>query len=73
MNMMFYVRGHPDDFDHWSRLGNDLWSYDQVLPYFKMSETIEVDRLKNSHFHGHDGPLHVTEIQPTKLGNLRSA
>ena len=27
-------RGLPEDFDSWSAMGNDEWSYDKVLPYF---------------------------------------
>ena len=32
---MIYVRGQPEDFDHWGQLGNRGWSWDDVLPYFK--------------------------------------
>ena len=31
-------RGFPEDFDAWAALGNDEWSYDKVLPYFRKSE-----------------------------------
>ena len=31
-------RGLPEDFDSWSGMGNDEWSYDKVLPYFRKSE-----------------------------------
>ena len=31
-------RGFPEDFDSWAALGNDEWSYDKVLPYFRKSE-----------------------------------
>ena len=29
---MLYIRGHKWDYDHWASLGNDGWSYDDVLP-----------------------------------------
>ena len=31
-------RGFPEDFDSWSSLGNNEWSYVKVLPYFRKSE-----------------------------------
>ena len=39
INAMLYVRGHRWDYDHWSELGNNGWSYDEVLPYFYKSRT----------------------------------
>jgi len=39
INAMAYVRGHKADFDRWSRQGCAGWPHDEVLPYFKRSET----------------------------------
>ena len=36
INYMVWVRGHPEDFDHWAELGAGGWSYDEVLPAFKL-------------------------------------
>src|SRR5437870_1378463 len=33
LNGMIYSRGQPSDFDNWSRMGNDGWDYESVLPY----------------------------------------
>lgn len=41
-NWMIYVRGHPKDYDEWEQMGNQGWSYEDVLPYFKKSENFQV-------------------------------
>ena len=35
MNGMVYIRGDRSDFDKWHDLGNQGWSYNDVLPYFR--------------------------------------
>ena len=37
-NAMVYIRGNKADYDGWAALGNEGWSYDEVLPYFIKSE-----------------------------------
>jgi choline dehydrogenase len=54
INGMIYVRGQPEDFDHWGQLGNRGWSWDDVLPYFKKAEDWEGG---GDAFHGEGGPL----------------
>ncbi len=54
INGMIYVRGQPEDFDHWAQLGNRGWSWDDVLPYFKKAEDWEGGE---DEFHGKGGPL----------------
>ena len=41
INGMIWVRGAPEDFDGWSRLGCEGWDYRSVLPYFRRAETFE--------------------------------
>jgi choline dehydrogenase-like flavoprotein len=60
INAMVYARGHRSDYDHWASLGNDGWSYEDVLPYFLRSEHNE--RFTNE-WHGHDGPLWVSDLR----------
>jgi choline dehydrogenase len=54
INGMIYVRGQPEDFDHWGQLGNRGWSWDGVLPYFKLAEDWQGGA---DEFHGTGGPL----------------
>jgi choline dehydrogenase len=38
INGLIYIRGQPEDFDHWAQLGNRGWGWDDVLHYFKRGE-----------------------------------
>jgi choline dehydrogenase len=60
MNAMIYIRGNPLDFDHWASLGNQGWSFKEVLLYFKKSQ---MQARGESQFHGTSGPLHVTDLR----------
>jgi choline dehydrogenase len=59
INGLLYVRGQPEDYDHWRQLGNAGWSFEDVLPYFRRSEDQErgADAL-----HGAGGPLAVSNV-----------
>ena len=57
INAMIYIRGHSYDYDLWRQQGNEGWSYDDVLPYFKKAENFHGDG--DEEFHGYEGPLHV--------------
>lgn len=58
INAMIYMRGQPRDYDQWAALGNTGWSYQEVLPYFKQSESFihGADDV-----HGDSGELRVEE------------
>jgi choline dehydrogenase len=60
INGMFYVRGNPADFDGWAQMGCRGWSYDDVLPFFRKSETYAPG---DSAFRGKDGPLRVEDYR----------
>ena len=65
INAMVYIRGQKEDYDGWAALGNEGWSYADVLPYFRKSEDNErfVDK-----YHGQGGPLWVSDqIGPHEL------
>jgi len=58
INGMVYIRGHAGDYDQWSQMGLQGWSFADVLPYFKRSEAYEGG---DNAFHGGAGPLRVSE------------
>ena len=60
INAMLYVRGHQWDYDHWEELGNEGWSFEEVLPYFKKCENNEIF---DNDYHGQGGPLNVDKIR----------
>jgi choline dehydrogenase len=60
INGLLYVRGQPQDYDHWRQLGNAGWSWEDVLPYFKRSEDQERGA---DEFHGTGGPLAVSNMR----------
>jgi len=54
INGQVFLRGLPHDFDDWSSQGNKLWSFEEVLPFFRRLET---DMDFHDDFHGNDGPI----------------
>lgn len=61
INGMLYVRGNKEDFDYWSRTGNDGWSFEEVLPYFKKSQhQMDPYLAKDKRFHNVGGPQPVS-------------
>ena len=56
INAMMYMRGHALDYDNWAAMGATGWSYSDVLPYFKKSETYDGG---GDTYRGAGGPLGV--------------
>jgi len=66
INAMIYLRGQPQDYDHWAQLGNPGWGWDDVLPYFRRAEHNE--RGADA-FHAQGGPLNVMDLRsPNPFG-----
>ena len=63
-------RGLPEDFDAWSSMGNDEWSYAKVLPYFRKTEH---DLDIRDDFHGTDGPMPVRRRQSGSWPDIQKA
>ncbi len=60
INGQVILRGVPEDYDSWAALGNDQWSYINMLPYFRKLET---DTDIRDDFHGTDGPIPVRRFR----------
>ncbi|MDM0113689.1 choline dehydrogenase [Variovorax sp. J22R133] len=60
INGMMYIRGDRSDYDRWAAMGNEGWSYADVLPYFRKSENNEF--WGASQYHGAGGPLNVADV-----------
>ncbi|NNE80282.1 MAG: choline dehydrogenase [Silicimonas sp.] len=58
INGLLYVRGQPQDYDHWRQLGNTGWGWDDILPLFKRSESYAGG---DPDIRGTDGPLTVSD------------
>ena len=58
INAMIYMRGQRSDYDHWAKLGNRGWGWDDVLPVFKRSERYQHGA---DAWHGTGGELRVEE------------
>jgi choline dehydrogenase len=59
LNAMVYTRGHRAEYDRWAELGATGWTYDELLPYFRLSE----DNQRGADaFHGVGGPLTISDL-----------
>ena len=67
-------RGLSEDFDDWAALGNDQWSYANVLPFYRRMEN---DLDIQDDFHGTEGPMpvrrRVSSAEPPIQGAFREA
>src|SRR3954453_18128157 len=56
INGMLYLRGHSLEYDQWAQRGCTGWSFEEVLPHFKNSET---NARGANEWHGGSGPVSV--------------
>lgn len=56
INGLGFIRGHPLDYEGWAASGAEGWSYREVVPYFRRSETW--DGGPNA-YRGGSGPVQV--------------
>ena len=55
VNGTIALRGVPGDFADWVAMGNDEWSYEHVLPYYRRLESDP----EGGDFHGTSGPVPI--------------
>jgi len=60
-NAMMFVRGHWASYAAWENVGAKSWGFDDLLPYFKRSETAVGG---DPALRGHGGPMRITEMDP---------
>ncbi|XP_022828821.1 glucose dehydrogenase [FAD, quinone]-like [Spodoptera litura] len=63
LNHHLSIRPIPQDYDDIASLtGDDGWSYDNMLPYFKKTETVKDEEIAStySEYHGDSGPVGIT-------------
>lgn len=60
LNAQIYNRGNAWDYDNWASLGNEGWSYEEMLSVFKHAEDFR--GTGQEEFHGAGGPLTVSDL-----------
>ena len=64
INGLIYIRGQPEDYDHWAQLGNRGWSWDDCLPFFKKAERWGEGA---SEIHGTEGYLYTSAMDRSPI------
>lgn len=65
INAMGHIRGNRADYDRWAASGATGWSYEDLLPYFKRSETAPG---RDPAYRGTEGPLRVAPPDSESVG-----
>ena len=60
INGLIFIRGQKDTFDEWAAMGNNGWSFNEVLPYFRRLESFAGPA---SQYHGSHGELQVSQLR----------
>ncbi len=58
INAMVYIRGQHEDYNDWRDKGNPGWGWEDVMPYFRKSET---NSRGGNEYRGDSGPLYVND------------
>lgn len=81
INLEIWNRASKSDIDDWGELGNEGWSWENLLPYFLKTEDFIFPPEKEAHdlnisyinpqLHGTNGPIKVS--YPTEYGTFQAA
>jgi choline dehydrogenase len=63
-NAAMALRGSPSDYDGWAAMGNNGWSFEQVLPFFR---SLETDLDFDDAWHGRSGPIPIERVSLDSL------
>ncbi len=61
INAMVFIRGHRSSYDRWVKEGAEGWGFDNLLPFFRRTETA---KGRDPALRGTDGPLVVGPANP---------
>ena len=65
VNAQIFLRGVPEDYDSWASQGNNGWSFQELLPFFRKNE---LDTDIRDDFHGDAGPIRVRRFKYEEYG-----
>lgn len=64
------LRGIPDDFEEWAAGGNPQWSWEKVLPFYRVMED---DLDFGGEFHGSGGPIPIRRFPVEEMTPVQQA
>ena len=64
INGLIYIRGQPEDYDHWAQLGNRGWTWEDCYPFFKKAERWGHG---SSEVHGTEGYLFTSQMDRSPI------
>ncbi|KAF5507954.1 Dehydrogenase patE [Colletotrichum fructicola] len=79
VNAMIFDRGMPSNYDSWAALGNEGWGFENLLPYFKKSETFTAATPEHASLyglthdpacHGYEGPVQLSYLAWSHPNNI---
>ncbi|XP_076249807.1 glucose dehydrogenase [FAD, quinone] [Calliopsis andreniformis] len=74
INAMIHIYGNEKDYNNWANQGNEGWSYEKVLPYFKKSVNCPVNQVAKhgDKYCGTGGPMNLRNYNytPSNVQNI---